>query len=198
MIIFRRVSMYIRTPEGSERGLGLPPPLPKSQAEWGKPILPAPQPSLGERIRAWLANQILNNANITLATAHVKTPLDNATARRNIEDTANGGIAFRSSHGNAPDGAVNLDLRLLVGLLALAESYNFSISELAGGSHSKTSRHYNGVSVDVNVINGRHVSAAHPDVVRFKRDCRKLGATEVLGPGNPDHATHIHCAWPRP
>jgi len=190
--------MYIRTLEGSELGLGLAPPLPKSRDEWGKPILPAPPVPLGERIRTWLADQILNNANIALAAAHVKTPLDNATARRNIEDTANGGLAFRSSQGNAPGGAVKLDIRLLVGLLALAETYRFSISELAGGEHSRTSRHYSGVSVDVNVINGRRVSATHPDVAKFKRDCRKLGATEVLGPGDPDHATHIHCTWPRP
>lgn len=190
--------MYIRTLGNPEFGLGLPPPAPKSQEEWGKPILPAPQPPLRERIRAWLANQILNHPNITLATAHVSGVNDKATARRNIEDTAEESAASRSSYGNAPGGVVKLDIRMLLGLLLLAETYRFSISELAGGEHSRTSRHYNGVSLDVNVINGRQVSATHPDVGKFKRDCRKLGATEVLGPGDPNHATHIHCAWPRP
>ncbi|WP_327177138.1 hypothetical protein OG599_18890 [Streptomyces sp. NBC_01335] len=27
--------------------------------------------------------------------------------------------------------------------------------------------------------------------------CRKLGATEVLGPGDAGHARHVHCARPR-
>jgi hypothetical protein len=25
--------------------------------------------------------------------------------------------------------------------------------------------------------------------------CRSLGADEVLGPGDPDHSTHVHCGW---
>jgi zinc D-Ala-D-Ala carboxypeptidase len=188
--------MYIRTLEYSEPGIGLPPPLPKSRDEWGKPILPAPRPTFAERIRTWLADQILNDANITLATAHVSGVNDNATARKNIEDTANGSAASRSSYGNAPGGSVKLNTGLLMGLLALAETYSFSISELAGGSHTRGSPHYKGVSVDVNVINGRRVSRTHPDVANFRRDCRKLGATNVLGPGDKDHDTHIHCAWP--
>jgi hypothetical protein len=160
-----------------------------------------PQKSLGrlvEKIRTLLAGGILSNANIMLATAHVSNVNDNATARQNIEDTSNGRAASRSSYGNAPGGSVKLSIRLLMGILNLAGTYSFSISELAGGSHSKTSRHYAGVTVDVNVINGQRVSATHPDVANFKRDCQRLGATEVLGPGDPGHATHIHCAWPRP
>jgi hypothetical protein len=153
---------------------------------------------LVEKIRAWLAGAILSNANITLATAHITTPLDNATARKNIEDTSRGIDASRSTSGTAPGGSVKLDIRVLMGILKLAETYSFSISELAGGAHSRTSRHYDGVTLDVNVLNGRRVSATHPDVAKFKRDCRRLGATQVLGPGDPGHATHIHCAWPRP
>jgi hypothetical protein len=153
---------------------------------------------LVEIIRAWLAGAILRHANITLATAHVTTPLDNATARKNIEDTSRGIDASRSTSGTAPGGSVKLDIRVLMGILKLAETYSFSISELAGGAHSRTSHHYDGVTLDVNVLNGRHVSATHPDVAKFKRDCRRLGATQVLGPGDPGHATHIHCAWPRP
>lgn len=187
--------MYIRTRQSSEPDLGLPPPVPKSQHEWGKPILPEPRPTLGEKIRALLANGILSNANITLATSHVTTPLDNATARKNIEDTADGRAASRSKHGTAPGGVVKLDVRLLVAILALADPYSFWISEIAGGEHTMGSPHYKGVSVDINVINGRRVSAGHPDVANFKRDCRTLGAKKVLGPGDPGHATHIHCSW---
>jgi hypothetical protein len=148
--------------------------------------------------RSQLAQKILSNPRMILATRHPSGVSDNATARQNIEDTSNGRAVSRSNYGNARGGTAKLDIRLLTGILKLAETYSFSISELAGGSHSKTSRHYNGVTVDVNVINGQRVSAAHPDVPKFKRDCRSLGATQVLGPGDPGHATHIHCAWPRP
>jgi hypothetical protein len=154
--------------------------------------------NLAEKVRKVMASGILNNSNITLATAHVTTPLDKATARRNIEDTANGIDASRSTAGNAPGGTVKLDIQMLTGILKLAETFSFSVSELAGGDHSANSRHFAGVTVDVNVINGQQVSATHPDVANFKQQCRDLGATEVLGPGNPGHSTHVHCAWPRP
>jgi hypothetical protein len=153
---------------------------------------------LVEKIRALLAGGILSNANITLATTHVSGVKDDATARQNIEDTSIGRAASRSSYNTAPGGSVKLDIGLLTGILKLVETYSFRISELAGGSHSRGSRHYDGVTVDVNVINGQHVGATHPGVPNFKRDCRSLGATEVLGPGDPGHDTHIHCAWPRP
>jgi hypothetical protein len=151
-----------------------------------------------EAIRGRLAATILNSPNITLSNAHVSGVNDNATARQNIEDTANGRPASRSNYGNAPGGTVSLDLQLLSRILKLAETYSFSISELAGGSHSANSRHYAGVTMDVNVINGQHVSNAHPNFRSFMRDCRALGATQVLGPGDAGHARHIHCAWPRP
>jgi hypothetical protein len=87
---------------------------------------------------------------------------------------------------------------MLRGLLALAQEYSFSISEIAGGSHSSNSRHYAGVAADFNKVNGRPINAGHPDLIAFKARCRALGATEVLGPGAPGHATHVHAAWPRP
>jgi len=153
---------------------------------------------LVDTLRKALANSVLSNPNITLATAHVSTPLDNATARLNIEDTSNGRDASRSNVGTAPGGTVKLDIQMLTSILKLADTFSFSVSELAGGQHSAGSRHYTGVTVDVNVINGQHVNAAHPDVANFKQQCRNLGATEVLGPGNAGHSTHVHCAWPRP
>ena len=153
---------------------------------------------LVENIRALLAGGILRNTKITLATSHTSGVTDSATARQNIDDTAKARDASRSSYGAGPGGSVKLDIRLLTGILKLAEAYSFSISELAGGSHSRGSRHYNGVTMDVNVINGRHVGKSHPDVANFMQQCRKLGATQVLGPGSPGHDTHVHCAWPIP
>lgn len=82
-------------------------------------------------------------------------------------------------------------------ILALAERYQMNISEIAGGSHSANSRHYAGVAVDVNVLNDKQVNSLHPDLVAFQQTCRDLGCTEVLGPGDPGHKTHLHAALPR-
>ena len=154
--------------------------------------------SLIETLRKNVANGVLINPNITLATTHVSGHVDTANAKQNIVDTSKGNDASRSSYGVAPGGTVKLDLQMLVALLKLADTYKFSVSELAGGEHSKGSRHYNGATVDVNIINGKRVGGSHPDVPKFMRDCRSLGATEVLGPGHPGHDTHVHCAWPNP
>jgi chitosanase len=145
---------------------------------------------------AELADRILNHPNIKLATSHVSGVNDSATARQNIIDTAAGQPARRSSYGNAPGGTVRLDADMLRGLLALADTYSFHVSELCGASHSTGSRHYRGVTADFNFINGQHISASHPDQAAFRSRCQALGATQVLGPGNTGHSTHIHAAWP--
>ncbi len=145
-----------------------------------------------------LARQILGNGRITLATTHSSGYSDNATARQNTIDTANGQLAARSSYGTAPGGRVALDGRMLRGILALSNSYTFEVSEIAGGSHSSSSLHYAGVAFDAPRINGTAVSASHPAYRAFMQRCRDLGAIEVLGPGNTGHANHIHCAWSRP
>jgi chitosanase len=147
---------------------------------------------------ASLAATILNSPRIRLATIHSSGIADQANARQNIADTAAGGRARRSSYGNAPGGTVMLSPKLLSAIVSLSEEYSFSIAEICGGSHNLNSRHYAGVGTDINIINGRHISASHPDVAAFKARCRELGATEVLGPGAPNHDTHVHAAWPRP
>lgn len=143
-----------------------------------------------------LARQILGNSRITLATIHPSGVRDNANARQNIVDTANGQLAARSSYGTAPGGRVALDGRMLRGILALADTYTFRVSEIAGASHSRNSLHYAGVAVDVDLINGRAVAAG--DLAKaFMQRGRGLEAIEVLGPGNPGHSSHIHLGWPR-
>lgn len=145
-----------------------------------------------------MAAEIRDHPNIKLATVHVSGVADQANARQNIEDTAAGRPAKRSSYGNAPGGTVQLDRDMLSCMLDLADTYRFSVSEIAGGSHSSNSRHYAGIAFDVNIINGEHVRAGHPDQMAFRTHCRNLGGTEVLGPGVAHHSTHIHAAWPRP
>jgi hypothetical protein len=80
-------------------------------------------------------------------------------------------------------------------LNTLAGTFSFTISEVAGGCHSANSPHYQGLAFDVNVIDGRPVNTANPDVARFRDACSALGGT-TLGPGDPHHDTHVHCAFP--
>jgi chitosanase len=161
--------------------------------------LDSPRPvAAADGSAAALARRILDDPHISLATGHVSGVRDQATVKQNIQDTAAGRQAQRSAYGNAPGGSVALDGRMLSGLLSLAHDYSFSVSELVGGSHSPHSRHYAGVTADINIINGLAVQPHHRDVPAFMAQCRALGATEVLGPGDPDHDNHVHAAWPLP
>lgn len=122
---------------------------------------------------------------------------DGADARANIADTALGRTAKRSSYGNAPGGRVSLTFSLLEGLKTLSDEFSFRVTALVGGSHSSRSRHYLGVGLDVDTIDGRRVDKDHPRFREFMAMARELGATEVLGPGARGHDTHLHIAWPR-
>ena len=146
--------------------------------------------------RARLAAEILRSHRISLATFHVSGVVDHANARQNIVDTAHGKAARRSCYGGAPCGSVFLNVAMLRGMLALRNSYTFRVSEIAGGAHSPGSRHYAGKAFDVDILDGQAVSASNPHVHGFMQHCHLLGATEVLGPGDPGHATHLHCGWP--
>jgi hypothetical protein len=105
---------------------------------------------------------------------------------------------MRSHYENAPGGSVYLNTRMLDGMLKLARSYDMRVTSIAGGSHSPDSRHYAGIAFDIDEINGIRVSKSNPYYQSVMQKCRDLGATEVLGPGNKGHDTHVHCAWPRP
>lgn len=150
----------------------------------------------GERMA--LAQLLLQHEGVSLLDFHVSGVKDAATAKKNLTQAAEGRRAKRSYYGNAPGGEVQLDLRMLRTLLILAyEGYTFRITELAGGSHSCNSRHYVGVSFDVDYLDGVKIRRGHPTYRRFLNRCRELGATEVFGPGDRGHSTHLHVAWPR-
>ena len=160
------------------------------------PALAAQADAASTTTRARLAAEILRSHRIALATFHVSGVVDHANARQNIVDTANGKAARRSCYGGAPCGSVFLNVAMLRGMLALRKSYTLRVSEIAGGAHSPGSRHYAGKAFDVDILDGQAVGASNPHVRGFMQHCRSLGATEVLGPGDPGHATHIHCGWP--
>lgn len=154
-------------------------------------------------LRATLAGAILASNRIDLLIVHPDPPdpmynFDGATAYDNMRDTANGLMAKNSCYENAPCGQAYLDISMLASMRTLANSYTYLVTSIAGGSHSINSRHYVGVAFDVGVINGIGVSAGNPYVSGYMATCINLGATEVLGPGDAGHDTHIHCAWPRP
>jgi len=137
---------------------------------------------------------------IDLLTVHVSGQSDPAsTAYQNIVDTANGLPAKTSTFSHVGRTNVNLDMDMLRGILSLhlLAGYNFRVTTIAGGRHGSNSRHYIGKAFDVDIINGVKVDSSNPYNQVFKDACRAYGATEILGPGDADHDTHIHCAWPR-
>ena len=153
--------------------------------------------------RAQLAAQIRDSSRITLATNHpVSGKIDNAYARNNIVDTANGLGASRFSYycsdsgTYAPGGRVFLSTALLQGIINMSSTYTMFVTEIAGACHSPGSRHYNGVAFDIGTINGVTVTSSNPYYSAFMSKCSSLGATEILGPGDRGHDTHVHCAWP--
>jgi len=151
-------------------------------------------PATGDAVA--LAKQLLNTSGVTFARAHSETQHSGSTAYANIVDMAAGKGALTSPQSHVGAKRVQLDPRMLRGLLTLRNSYGYrmNISEFVGGVHSKNSRHYRGLAFDVNEINGIHVGSGAPHSA-FMAACRKLGATEVLGPGDKGHSTHVHCAW---
>jgi hypothetical protein len=138
---------------------------------------------------------------IDLLTFHVGGQSDPAsTARQNIVDSAAGLPAQTSDFSHVGRTGVSLDLNMLRGILSLhlENGFNFRVTAIAGSRHGATSRHYVGKAFDIDTVNGARVNTSNPFNQAFKDACRAYGATEVLGPGDDaDHATHIHCAWPR-
>jgi hypothetical protein len=136
------------------------------------------------------AMNILKDPNIVLATVHVSGVHDNATAQQNIIDTANGKPAARSHYGNAPGGTVVLHQTILLALLKISQSFPIGVSEIAGGSHSPDSFHYQGLAFDINRINTKPVSTA-AIAAPVVKTCKDLGASYVAF----EAGNHVHCQW---
>lgn len=150
--------------------------------------------------RIAVANEILGlheSGRISLMGRQVSGVRDQASSLHTIQQAATGTSSLTSNYGHAHGRATNLDARMLDGMRSLADKYSFSVSSIAGGKHSDNSRHYAGLAFDVNSINGQKVNSSHPDYKAFMADARKLGATEVLGPGTAGHSGHVHVAWSR-
>ncbi|XP_006811639.1 uncharacterized protein LOC102809432, partial [Saccoglossus kowalevskii] len=144
-----------------------------------------------------LACDIQAHSSIYLLTVNPSGVDDGADAASNIRDTCNGCMAKRSSYscssGTAPGGYVCLSESVLgyildVGNNAASPSNTVQVNSIAGACHSTTSYHYRGTAVDF------QVKASSPWET-YMNLCAANGAVENLGPGDPGHSSHTHCAF---
>lgn len=151
----------------------------------------APQASAQE-----LAQQIEADTGVSLLESHVGGQNHpESTARQNIADTAGGGAASTSPWSDVGVTRVNLSTALLQGMVDIGSAHDYRVTTIVGGDHSSTSFHYKGTAFDVDLIDGEAVGAGNPKVDQLKAACQRLGAVEILGPGDAGHDTHVHCAW---
>ena len=145
-----------------------------------------------------LASQVLSNSSITLATEHPSGVHDQANARANIASVASGNLANRSHYRRAPGGTTELDPRMLQTMLALARRNSFSVSEIAGGSHTAAdSLHYQGQAIDINVLNGHAIVFNQPGgYSTFLQQALAQGAERAfLERNDSGNGAHIHVQW---
>ena len=165
------------------------------------PAQPAPQPSTAPQ----LAGQLLTSR-ATFQTVHASGIADNANARQNIVDTANGSAAARSNYDadgagglpTAPGGVVALRPSMLQGLLTIAQSTTVRVSEVSGGQHHANSKHYAGAAFDIDLINGKTpnlTTGSNANATPLLNSCRSSGASLVQVENLGQPGTHVHCEW---
>lgn len=115
--------------------------------------------------------------------------------------TAASGLQVRAGNGRL----ICLQPNMLNGLHSLGGRFtDLIVTSMADGRHSARSNHYIGRAVDFGTVNGQFISDDVPgdgnDTPTAKERalldaCRATGADEIIGPGQPGHDNHIHCAW---
>ncbi len=156
-----------------------------------------------------LSKKILENSNIVLLPNIPNRNELSSGPKQNIQDTADGKPAWRSTWGDKGHTQQALSAKMLAGMLAIAnQNVKIQVNAIVGGDHAEDSRHYYGIAFDI--------QSAPSETARTKQIlgiCQAAGATELLGPcnnntstklckatgypTNADHQTHIHCGWPR-
>lgn len=156
-----------------------------------------------------LAKKILANPNVRFT---VLKDEPRATPRQNIQDVANGKLAWTSVRGDVGARQVALSEQMLGAILAAASKTSLTITEIAGGDHSKNSAHYAGRGIDfaatpgdlgrnVAVMNACLAAGAKKDkifgpcnnIYQPNKKYNQCPATKYLT--NSEHQTHIHCGW---
>ena len=146
---------------------------------------------------AELARQIKANPRISLDAFHTSGRVDGANARANIADLAAGLLARRSAYEGAPGGTTRVDTRLLRALKRMGERGGVTVSEIAGGSHSRGSTHYSGRGLDIRAVGGVPVRRGTSYGMAVEA-CRAFGAVRVFHPSYDPyggHQGHVHCDW---
>ncbi|CAG5125935.1 unnamed protein product, partial [Candidula unifasciata] len=140
-------------------------------------------------VQRQLACDLLNNygSRLVLATAHASGRSDNAFARNNLRDMCDGRKAARSSYScsecrssPAPGGAVCISESVLRYLQTLVSTGSVKVNEFAGACHSCTSKHYDGLAIDLD---------DGPRNQEYINTCRNLGGRGI------DERNHIHCQF---
>jgi len=143
------------------------------------------------------------SAQITFNDFHPSGVKDEATAFREARDAAAGKQATLSAYENAPGGKTWLIPEMAAALLEISKIGKVVINEIAGGSHSKGSRHYAGVAIDIGKLNGKAFTYGVPEARQVINICDKFGADQILninlscGDACQVHNGWIHCSWPR-
>lgn len=142
-------------------------------------------------VQRQLACELLNNygSKLILATAHQSTRSDNAYARNNLRDMCDGRQAARSSYScsecrtsPAPGGSVCISESVLRYLKTLVSNGSVKVNELAGACHSCTSKHYQGLAIDLGYGSRNR---------EYINTCNNLGGIGI------DERNHIHCQFNR-
>lgn len=86
-------------------------------------------------------------------------------------------------------------------LINLAGSGSVVVNEIAGGSHSPNSAHYDGIAIDIGQYNGRRLERGYAGATVVTNACSAGGASRIfninLGCGKTctDHSSWAHCRW---
>ncbi|HWL38334.1 MAG TPA: fibronectin type III domain-containing protein [Frankiaceae bacterium] len=158
-------------------------------AKWSQTVAPENARDIALDIRA--------DGSITLETTHVSGVLDQAHSKANVVDVSEGQLARRSAYQNAPGGFTTLDRRMLKALRRMGAVGRVTVSEIAGGSHSRGSLHYSGRAIDISWVNGAHVSRGSSYGLVLDA-CRAFGAARIFHPRYDPyggHQGHVHCDW---
>ena len=147
--------------------------------------------------------KVLNNPGIQLNNFHPSGVQDNADPKKQVQAAAQGMKAERSSYGNAPGGSTCLSPRVAEFLLKLGNKYGgVGVNSIAGASHSKSSSHYRGTTIDVGKLKGRVLNDVEMAKLVVNTCVLEMGGAAISNPGGrkiPNtknfggHKTWVHC-----
>lgn len=144
-----------------------------------------------------VALDIRADSGIALDGTHLSGFVDRAHAKANVVDVSEGQLARRSAYQNGPGGFTALDLRMLKALRRMGAVGRVTVSEIAGGSHSRGSLHYSGRAIDVRSVNGVPIRRGSSYGLVLDA-CRAYGAARIFHPRYDPyggHQGHVHCDW---